>query len=339
MLNGPVKMIKVGQSMTLDEIANELGVSKSTVSRALSGKGRIGKETSQRIKAFVEKHENERKNQEGYLSSTHNIGVVLPADVYYGGGAYFQNCLLGICEAASMYGYNVLITTGKPYDISELRRLVENRRVDGIVLTRSREDDKALEYLMDVGFPTALTGTCQYDEVIQIDTDNEGATEKMTSMLIGRGFRKFALLVKDMHFSVDKRRRSGFCKALFKNGIPEQNQLFYSGMVKMEFLDSIISNLIAKKVECIICGDDEVCTMIMSKLQAEGYRIPRDVAVASLYNSTNLDCFSPAVTAVNVAAAQMGNMAGKQLIQRLLGKQYEEKAMVDYELLFRKSTN
>lgn len=142
-----------------------------------------------------------------------------------------------------------------------------------------------------------------------------------------------------MHFSVDKRCHSGFCKALFKNGISEQNQLFYSGMVKMEFLDSIISNLIAKKVECIICGDDEVCTMIMSKLQAEGYRIPRDVAVASLYNSTNLDCFSPAVTAVNVAAAQMGNMAGKQLIQRLLGKQYEEKAMVDYELLFRKSTN
>lgn len=325
--------------MTLDEIANELGVSKSTVSRALSGKGRIGKETSDRIRAFVSEHGDEKKKLAAQQSSTHNIGVVLPADVYYGGGAYFQNCLLGICEAASMHGYNVLITTGKLHDISELRLLVASRRVDGIVLTRNLEDDKALPYLMEMNFPTALTGTCKYDEVIQVDTDNEGATEKLISMLVGRGFRKFALLVKDMNFSVDKKRYNGFCKALFKNGISEKNQLFYNGTVKMEFLDSIISNLIAKKVECIVCGDDEVCTMIMSRLQAEGYRIPKDISVASLYNSSNLECFSPAVTAVNVAADQMGNMVGKQLIQYLLGKKYEKKSMVDYELLFRKSTN
>lgn len=325
--------------MTLDEIAIELGVSKSTVSRALSGKGRIGKETSERIRAFVNENGAEKREIDAGQTSTHNIGVVLPADVYYGGGAYFQNCLLGICEAASMHGYNVLITTGKVHDISELQSLVENKRVDGIVLTRSLEEDRALQYLMDMHFPTALTGTCKYDEVIQVDTDNEGATEKMTSMLIGRGFRKFALLVKDMNFSVDKMRHNGFCKALFKNGIPEQNQLFYNGTVKMEFLDSIIGNLIAQKVECIICGDDEVCTMIMSRLQAEGYRIPKDIAVASLYNSSNLECFSPAVTAVNVAATKMGNMVGKQLIQRLLGKEYEARVKVDYELLFRKSTN
>lgn len=325
--------------MTLDEIANELGVSKSTVSRALSGKGRIGKATSDRIREFVEEHGDEKKELAAQQSRTKNIGVVLPADVYYGGGAYFQNCLLGICEAASMYGYNVLITTGKLHDIAELQSLVENRRVDGIILTRSLEEDKALHYLREMNFPTALTGTCQYEEVIQVDTDNEGATEKMTSMLIGRGFSKFALLVKDMNFSVDKKRHDGFCKALFKNGISEQKQLFYNGTIKMEFLDSIISNLIANKIECIICGDDEVCTMIMSRLQVEGYRIPKDIAVASLYNSSNLECFSPAVTAVNVAAAQMGNMAGKQLIQSLLGKKYEKKTMVDYELLFRKSTN
>lgn len=324
--------------MTLDEIANELGVSKSTVSRALSGKGRIGKATSERIIRFVNEHGGE-KAAINTQPVTHNIGVVLPADVYDGRGAYFQSCLLGICEAASMYGYNVLITTGKVHDISELQSLVENKRVDGIILTRSLEDDKALSFLSDIQFPTAVTGTCKYEEVIQVDTDNEGAAEKMTSMLIGRGFRKFALLVKDMNFVVDQKRHDGFCKALLKNGVSEKQQLFYNGSVKMEFLDSIIGNLIAQKVECIICGDDEVCTMIMSRLQAEGYRIPKDIAVASLYNSSNLECYSPAVTAVNVAAAQMGNMAAKQLIQRLLGKEYEMKAMVDYDILFRKSTN
>lgn len=325
--------------MTLDEIASELGVSKSTVSRALSGKGRIGRETSERIRSFVENQKNGIGAGNGQHIRTCNIGVVLPADVYDGHGAYFQSCLLGICEAASMYGYNVLITTGKSHDISELRSLVENGRVDGVILMRSLEDDKALQYLTDIHFPTAITGSCKYDEVIQVDTDNEGAAEKMTAMLIGRGFRKFALLVKDLNFSADKKRHDGFCKALLKNGISEKNQLFYNGSIKMEFLDSIIGNLIAQKVECIICGDDEICTMVMSKLQAEGYRIPKDIAIASLYNSSNLECYSPAVTAASVAATQMGNIAGKQLVAYLLGKKYEKKVMVDYELLFRKSTN
>lgn len=325
--------------MTLDEIANELGISKSTVSRALSGKGRIGKETSERIRTFVQEHGGEKCKRESGQIVTHNIGVVLPADIYYGGGAYFQSCLLGICEAASMYGYNVLITTGKIHDILEIQSLVENHKVDGIILTRGVEDDKALQYLVEKNFPTGVTGICNYEEVIQVDTDNQGAAEKMTSMLIARGFRKFALLVKDMNFIVDKERHDGFCKALLKNGLSEKNQLFINGSIKMEFLNSIIANIIAQKVECIICGDDEICTMIMSRLQAEGYRIPKDIAIASLYNSSNLECYSPAVTAVSVAATQMGNIVGKQLIQYLMGRQYEKKNIVDYDILFRKSTN
>ena len=324
--------------MTINEIARELGVSKSTVSRALSGKGRIGKETVEMVQNFVNNYNRVSEEKEILKSSTFNIGVVLPADIYYGCGTYFQSCLLGICEAASMFGYNVLLTTGKQHDISELKLLVENKRVDGIILTRSFEDDKALKYLTDMNFPTAITGTCQYDNVIQVDTDNEEAAEKMTSMLIGRKYRKFALLVKDMNYIADKKRHDGYCKALYKNGIPKQNQLFYNGSVKMEFLDSILGNLIAEKVECIICGDDEVCTMIMSRLQAEGYRIPMDIAVASLYNSPNLECYPPPVTSVNVAASQMGNVTGKQLIQCLLGRNYETRTMVDYDIMFRKST-
>ena len=216
---------------------------------------------------------------------------------------------------------------------------MESNRVDGMLLTRALEDDRALQYLSQANFPTALTGTCRYDNIIQVDTDNEGAAEKMTTLLIGKGFRRFAFLVKDMSYNVDRKRHEGFCRALIKNGISEKDQLFYNGSIRMEFLDAIIENIISKKVECIICGDDEICTMVMSRLQAEGYRIPKDVAIASLYNSTNLDCYSPAVTAVSVAASQMGGTAVRQLIQRLRGENYEKKTMLDYDILFRKSTN
>lgn len=325
--------------MTLEQMAKELGVSKSTVSRALSGKGRIAEATRNQIKSFAQEQGIIKKEEGSGLVRTRNIGVVFPTDVYSSGSPYFHDCLLGICEAASLLNYNVLITTGLMNDISGIRSLVENGKVDGIILTRSLEDDLALKYLTGIHFPTGITGICRYDEVIQVDTDNEAATEKLTSLLIGRGFRRFALIVEDMSYNVNRSRHDGFCKAFLKNGIPEANQIIHTGTLKTEFLDAVIGDILSQKVECIICGDDVVCTWIMSRLQADGYRIPRDIAIASLYNSTNLNCFTPAITAVNVPAVQVGNMIGKQMINCLLGKEYKQKSMMDYEILFRKSAN
>lgn len=326
-------------AMTLEEMAKSLGVSKSTVSRALSGKGRIGEETRQRVLQFAGQQSRLSDSEKRRAYATRNLGVILPADVYLNGGPYFQECILGICETANFLDYDVLITTGTASDVSGVRTLVERDKVDGIILTRTVEDDKTLQYLTEVGFPVGLTGMCSIDGVIQVDTDNEAASESLTSLLVARGYRRFALCIDDMDFVVNKSRYKGFCSALQRNGIAPEKQRIYSGPLRMDMLGSILNDLIVHKTECIICGDDIICTRIMSSLQAEGYRIPKDVAVASLYNSPNLDCFSPAVTAVNVSARKVGNMISTQMINFLEGKDYRKKTIVDYEMLVRKSAS
>lgn len=323
--------------MTLDEMAASLGVSKSTVSRALSGKGRIGEETRARIQEFARQQGTDAAKKQT-IAATRNLGVILPSDVYLNGGPYFQECILGICETATFLDYDVLIATGTASDVSGIRTLVEKEKVDGIILTRTMEDDKALRYLTEVGFPVGLTGICGHESVIQVDTDNETAAESLTSLLAGKGYRKFALVIDDMEYMVNKSRYRGFFSALRKHGIDCERQTVVSGPLKVDMLDSILNDLISKKIECIICGDDVICTRVMSSLQAEGYRIPKDVAVASLYNSPNLDCFSPSVTAVNVSARQVGNMISKQMINYLEGREYQKRTIMDYEILMRKST-
>lgn len=325
--------------MTLDEMAKSLGVSKSTVSRALSGKGRIGGETRERIQEFARQQNGNPGKEKEKAGATRNLGVILPVDVYSNGGPYFQECILGICETATFLDYDVLITTGSPNDVSGIRTLVEKNKVDGIILTRSMEDDKALQYLTGIGFPVGLTGICGCDDVIQVDTDNEAAAESLTSLLLARGYRKLALIIDDMEYMVNKSRYRGFCNALRKNGLSTEKQRVISGPLKVDMLDAILADLITQKTECIICGDDIICTRVMSTLQAEGYRIPKDVSVASLYNSPNLDCFSSAVTTVNVSAKQVGNMISKQMILFLEGKEYRKKTMMDYEILVRKSAS
>lgn len=118
-----------------------------------------------------------------------------------------------------------------------------------------------------------------------------------------------------------------------------EHQAVYTGNLKMDSLDSILADMMLKKIQCVLCGDDIVCTKVMSKLQADGYRIPRDIAIAAFYNSQNLESFSPPITAVNISARQIGNTIGKQMISALQGKEYQKKTFVDFEILFRKSTN
>ena len=146
-------------------------------------------------------------------------------------------------------------------------------------------------------------------------------------------------MVEDLSYRVNRSRYQGFGNALLKSGIPGERQAYYVGALQVALLDAIISDLLAKKVECIICGDDMVCTKIVSRLQAEGYRIPRDVAVASLYNSSNLNCFTPQITAINISARKIGNMIGKQMIRCLRGQDYEKKVIMEHEILLRRSTD
>lgn len=325
--------------MTIDEMAKNLGVSKSTVSRALSGKGRIGDSTKERICEYAEENGFvPRVGRKRNLTRTHNLGVVLPADVYITNSPFFQEGILGVCEAAIQMEYNVLITTRTESDISSIKNLVENKKIDGIILTREMEDDKAIKYLTEKAFPVGIMGIIPNDKVLQVGCDNRMASENLTSMLIGSGYRRFAVILGSSTFRVNRRRLEGIYDAWEKNGISTEQQLVYNVLEPMEFLDNLIVEIMSNKVECIICGDDVICTKVISRLQAEGYRIPKDIAIASLYNSSNLNCFSPAVTTVNLSPKAIGNMIGKQMINYLYGNEYQKKIYMDYEILFRKST-
>lgn len=248
-----------------------------------------------------------------------------------------------------MMKYHVMLVTGASNDISGLTELVESGKVDGAILMRSIQVDRMLQYLSGRNFPAALIGTCEYDNIIQVDTDNRASAESLCSLLIGQGYRRFAFIMGDMSYRVNGQRLQGCMDALDRYGVPREQQLIYRNFISMELLDSIISEVIGKKAECIICGDDVICTRLMSRMQAEGYRISKDISIASLYNSVNLECFSPAVTAVRVSAKQLGNETAKRLIRRLeegagdIGpgdktERENNRIALNYEILVRKST-
>lgn len=322
-------------SITQEEIAKALGVSKTTVSRAISGKGRIGEETKNKILKYIK----ETQSKEDGALPTRMLGVALPADDYINSNHYFSECLYGICEAASYMDYNVLIMKVTENDISEIINAVEKKKIDAVILTRRMENDKALHYLEKVGFPVGLAGQYDHEDVICVDIDNRGATEEMIKMMIGKGFSRFALMLEEINYAVNRNRYNGFMDALMKNGISKKKQYMYTGKVYDNVLEMVMADILSNKTDCIVCGDDELCIRVMSWLQEEGYRIPRDIAVVSLYNGPALNLMRPLVTAIEVSAKNVGTELGKQVCRFLRGEPYQRNTLLNYEILIRKSTD
>ncbi len=320
--------------MTMDEVARNLGVSKTTVSRALSGKGRIGKETAERIRQYMRENNVRSRNETAGC-----IGVAIPADYYVISIPFFQECLLGICSSAATMHYNVLIVADAPDYITRIRSLISKRQIDGFILMRNLQHDPILKYLTDMRFPTALTGRCEYEDVIQVDAENRKPVFSFLSMLMEHSYKRFSVIVGNADYSVNADRINGFYEAAKNCGLNLREQLIYTNILSVDQVVGIVNDCVSKKIECIICGDDVICQWVMFRLLAMGIHIPQDISVVSLFNSVNLENFTPTVTTLSVSSKRMGFVAAQQLINKISGNRYEQKTTIETEILFRQSTN
>ena len=146
--------------LTIGDVADALGVSKTTVSRAISGKGRISEETTRRVIDYIERH-NYRPNvmARGLAQSrTFNIGVIYPAGHDVLNLPVYHRCLQGIGDVAVAAGYDILLSFMEESDDRDLKRLVEHRKVDGVILICIPKNDSLIDYLRDAEVPFVAIG-------------------------------------------------------------------------------------------------------------------------------------------------------------------------------------
>lgn len=326
--------------VTIADIAKELGVSTTTVSRAISGKGRIGKETVQRVQECIDKHKFKPNSIAKSLadSKTYNIGVAFPVDPDFINTPFFQVCLLGLCEVAAAMNYDVVVTTVKETDINQLKRLVEYNKVDGVVLTRNLDNDIAITYLQESGIPFVLIGSGEEDNIVQIDNNHMEACEKLTSLFIADGLKGIGLIAGDRKHMVNRFRCEGYFKAFKNNNIDINQDLIFLDCKSPIFVEQAVHNILKHKAECIVCTDDVICGKVLSILRDSGHSIPNDIKIASFYDSVSMETNNPPITAIEFNAEELGTIAGKRLIQMIGGDINISKTVLDYEIHLRRST-
>lgn len=152
------------RNITIGDVAQALGVSKTTVSRAISGKGRIGEATRARVLAYIAEH-GYRPNlvAKGLAQSkTYNLCVVMPEHYGISELTFFQDCLFGIEKASGAAGYDVLLCVCDNQDISSLSRIIDNGKADGVILMCSFVKDAQIEFLQGRGVPFVTVGSSGY---------------------------------------------------------------------------------------------------------------------------------------------------------------------------------
>lgn len=328
------------KKMTIDDIARELQVSKTTVSRAISGKGRISKSTRERVIRYIQEM-NYKPNAiaKGLAQQkTYNIGFVMPNDYSLVDLPFFQKCMLGVSEIASSFDYDVLISTVSEGDISQLERMVNNHKVDGVILSRTLVKDAPAEFLKDKGIPFVTIGTALNKDIIQVDNDHRSACRELTSILLMRGIRKMALVGGNKAHVVTQKRLQGYMDAFLEQSLSPDNRLIYMDVESSIMIDKVVEEMVERHVECVICMDDSLCGHVLNKLRKEKLRVPADIKVASFYNSTLLENNIPSITSLQFDTRELGMVTCKTLLDVIDGKEVQVRTLLGYEVSMKEST-
>ena len=309
--------------ITLKDIARELDVSISTVSKALKNSAEISKDTKDKIKAFAKFYNYRPNNIALSLKNkrTKNIGVIIPDIVHH----FFTTVFRGIEKYANEKGYNVIVCISDESIEKEVinMEMLANGSIDGFILSLSAETQLKNEFthlkeLLDQGIPIVLfdrvTSEIECDKVVL--NDEEIACEAV-GHFIKSGSKNIALVTTEKYFNVSENRRYGYLDALKANNLKVDENLMLILPHDMEN-DMLITEFFQNnKVDAVLCVNEIFAIQCMSIIQELGFNVPNDISIIGFTDGI-LSRFSvPRLSTVAQHGELMGETAAKLLIDRM----------------------
>lgn len=335
--------MEINKNLTIDDIARELGVSKTTVSRAISGKGRISEATRARVQEYIQAHHYHPNAAAKSLaeSRTYNIALVLPKAFIKLDLPHVRQSMSAICEEAFMQDYNILLCLSADDSVPPLLRTIDNRKVDGVILSRTVANDPVVDFLSKRGIPFATIGSLPPEDqgkaVVEADHDQVGGCRAFCKALLQSGTGKIALLGNDPEYIVNQSRLTGFRQAAKELNFPESMVTLRSDLDDQRSRYAAAEELANLGYRRFLCLDEDICLHAMERLQQLGYRIPEDITIACLYNSEQLANATPPVTALDFNAGAIGRAACRELLLYLKGEHFDPNPTLGYRIIKRQS--
>lgn len=321
------------RKITLKQIARELEVSISTVSKALKDSAEISEDTKQKIQAFAKLYHYRPNNLAISLKNrrTKNIGVIIPDIVHY----FFTTVFRGIEHYSQEHGYNVIACVSDESLDKEIinMEMLANGSVDGFILALSAETQKRNEFdhlreILDHGIPLVL-----FDRVTdEIECDKVMINDQEAAFLgvkkfIENGRKKIALITTEDYFSVSRDREAGYRQALAQYGLPIKEDL----ILKLPFMaldEGAINKFFNSQEVDAVLGVNEIFAIhCMNLVQQKGIKVPEEISFIGFTDGILSKYANPGLTSIAQHGFKMGEIAAKMLIEKVesqFGEEEEE---------------
>jgi LacI family transcriptional regulator len=325
------------EAITIKDIAKALGLSTSTVSRALRGSHEISSDTKKMVIEYAEQF-NYRPNPIALSLKerrSRSIGVVVSEIA----NNFFSQAIDGIESVAYNRGYHVIISqTHESYEreVVNVEHLA-SRSVDGLLVSLSAETDHIEHFknLHDKGFPIVFFDRITDEiETHKVVADNYKGAYDATQHLINEGFKKIAHLSSAAHLSISKERLDGYKAALTDNKIQLNaayiKKINHGGMIFKELEDAVKSLVNLKdRPDAIFSAGDRLTISCLKVLKSLEIKVPDDIALVGFSNSPLGELMNPGLTAVKQPAFEMGQTATELLINIIESK----RAVTEFETI------
>lgn len=330
------------KKVRMADLAEKLGVSVVSVSKALSGKEGVSDEVREQILALAKElnytplRVRKPKEKKDILSG--NIGILV-ADRFFADNAFYSNMYRQIQKRCDVKGFSALleIVTWEAESQCIMPAVIRRKKVDGIIFMGEMKRDY-VKKVMECGLPYMLLDF--YDDDLNADcvtSDNLAGSYLMTNHLIQAGRKKIGFVGSRRATSSIMDRFLGYTKAMLCANLCVEEKWILEDRDEMGAY--IPLSLPEELPEAFLCSCDEVAFQLVELLKKKGYRIPEDVAVAGYDDYYMAQICEPALTTYRVNMEGMGTTAANQMIYRITGKHMVHgNLVVKGEIVKRQST-
>lgn len=336
------------RKVTLKQIAKELDVSISTVSKSLRDSPEISEDTRLKVQAFAKLYNYKPNNIALSLKNkkTKTIGIIIPEIVHH----FFATVISGIEQVANESGYNVIVClSDESFDKEVINmEMLANGSTDGFIMSLSKEtqqkkDFHHLQEVINQGMPVVLFDRISNDILCdKVIIDDQLAAYEATHFLISKGLKKIALLTTVDYVSVGKLRTDGYLNVLHDHGIEVDENLIIR-IEDTEHCDEKINELLENKsVDAILAVNELFAVTAIKLAMAKGIKIPEDLSVVAFTDGIISKYSTPTITTISQNGIKMGRKAAEMLIKRLELEDEEDEhyktEIIETNLIIREST-
>lgn len=316
----------MNKRITIKQIAKALGVSISTVSKALNDSYEISEETKGKIQEYAKLHKYKPNTLALSLQNkkTKTIGIIIPNILNY----YFARVLRGIEKVATEKGYNIItcITNESYKKEVNTMEMLSNGTIDGFIACISVETLKIknFEHINDIlneGTPIVLYDRVHKDiNCDKVVTDNVKSAYKATRFLMKSDCKNIAIISTSEGININKFRVKGYLKAHTKYDIVPNENLIIVQDGEEGLKERINKMLDTNKVDGIFTVDEISGAITTQVLNKRNIKIPDEISIVGFTNGILSRYSSPPLTSVNRFAHTTGEVAATRLIDKLDGK-------------------